>query len=142
MAKAPSVVHVMHKNMHQILMQSIGAKHLKKPLTMKIIPTVQQLRQNNFKVTVNHFRTFYKYCSRTGKRQEVQVSWHQRTAEYDDYHLDACGGRTEVYILDPQGNQYRGKSECSVFDLYNRKIGVMKAVAKAYGDYLMNNPGN
>jgi hypothetical protein len=109
---------------------------------MKVIPTVHQLRTRTFRVTVNHFRNFFRYCSRTGKRENVQVSWHQRTAEYDDYFLDPRGGRTEVTFLDRDGNQYRGVSECSAGDLYNRKTGVMKAVAKAYADYLADNPGN
>ena len=124
----------MQTNTHQILMTSTGARKPKNP-TMKIIPTVQQLRQNNFKVTVNHYRTFYKYCAKTGKRLEVQVSWHQRTAEYDDYFLDARGGRTEVFVLDHQGVQHHGRSDCSAGDLYDRKIGVMKALAKAYAAY-------
>lgn len=72
----------------------------------------------------------------------MQVSWHQRTEEYDDYFLDPLGGRTEVNFLDPQGNQYRGVSECSTGDLYNRKLGVKKAIVKAYADYLADNPGN
>jgi hypothetical protein len=124
-------------------MRSIG--HARKPptiTTMKVIPTVHQLRTRTFRVTVNHFRNFFRYCSRTGKRVDVQVSWHQRTAEYDDYFLDPRGGRTEVTFLDRDGNQYRGVSECSAEDLYNRKTGVMKAVAKAYADYLADNPGN
>ena len=124
-------------------MRSTG--HARKPptiTTMKVIPTVHQLRTRNFRVTVNHFRNFFRYCAKTGKRVAVQVSWHQRTAEYDDYFLDPQGGRTEVTFLDPAGNQYRGVSECSVEDLYNRKTGVMKAVAKAYADYLADNRGN
>lgn len=141
MARGPSADLVMKQNTHLTLMLSTGTKK-QTIINMKNIPTVQQLRQRNFKVTVNHYRTFYRYCSRTGKRQEVQVSWHQRTAEYDDHHLDARGGRTEVFILDAQGNQYHGRSECSALDLYNRKIGTMKAVAKAYADYLIDHPGN
>ena len=123
--------------------RSIG--HARKPPTiiaMKVIPTVHQLRARKFRVTVNHFRNFFRYCTHTGRRKTVQVSWHQRTAEYDDYHLDPQGGRTEVTFLDHNNNQYRGVSECSVGDLYNRKTGVMKAVAKAYADYLADNRGN
>ena len=119
--------------------------HARKPptiTTMKLIPTVHQLRTQTFRVTVNHFRNFFRYCSRTGKRETAQVSWHQRTAEYEDYFLDPRGGRTEVTFLDRDGNQYRGVSECSAEDLYNRKTGVMKAVAKAYADYLAENRGN
>ncbi len=119
--------------------------HARKPptiTTMKVIPTVHQLRTRTFRVTVNHFRNFFRYCSRTGKRETAQVSWHQRTAEYEDYFLDPRGGRTEVTFLDRDGNQYRGVSECSAEDLYNRKTGVMKAVAKAYADYLAENRGN
>lgn len=107
---------------------------------MKRVPTVQQLRQKQFKVTVKHYRNFFRYCARSGRREQVQVSWLHRAEEYKDYFLDPRGGKTEVYFLTPEGKQFVGVAECSVHDLYCKKVGVLKALAQAYGDFCKETP--
>lgn len=126
-----------------ILTISTGARRKQHIITlMKQVPTVQQLRKAGFKVTVKHYRDFFTHCSRTGTRKTVQISWLHRSEEYKDYHLDARGGRTEVQFLDPNGGQYFGVSYCSVAERYCKKVGVLKAMARAYADYKADNPGN
>lgn len=98
---------------------------------MKIIPTVYDLRLKEFKVKLTHKRVFYKFDSRTGRKQEVLASWHDYKDKFPDFHLSALGGATYVEITSPTGDVFSGQSLCSDSERFQRKVGIKKAIAKA-----------
>lgn len=105
---------------------------------MKTIPTVHELRKQGLRVAVCHRRFYYRYDSRTGKKQSVLLARFERDEDpkYSDYHLDALGGETVVTIIDSQEAEFTAFSTCSLQDRYKKRIGRMKALAQAYHEYL------
>lgn len=81
-----------------------------------MIPTIQQLRYQGFKVRVLHKRTTKPFKKISG--------------EYT--MLNEKGGTTTIEITTPD-KQYtaQGISECSAKELWNRKIGNKIALGRA-----------
>lgn len=69
--------------------------------------TVQQLRNNGYKVKVLHFR------------------------DYSPKGLYEKGGTTQVIIDSPNGDHFEGIAKCSDKDNYNKKLGVRIAIGRS-----------
>lgn len=96
------------------------------------VPTVHELRKSGYKVKVGHHRLFYKYNPKTGKRSEKVLLFKDQKETFSDYYLDANGGFTMVTIKAPNNpNEVVGVSKCSKKELYCKKYGTMKAIARA-----------
>jgi hypothetical protein len=98
---------------------------------MKVIPHVSEIRKQGIKVKVNHLRDFYKFDSKTGKKSVIRTSFELAEELHPDYYLDARGGATVVLVDHPQFGKLNGMSECSTKDIFNKKVGTMKALAQA-----------
>jgi hypothetical protein len=99
---------------------------------MKQIPTIHELRKKGWKVRVGHFRNFYRFDPKTGKKNSVTVLYKVREESYPDYYLDSKGGYTVISINVPEkSEELVGFSNCSEEELYCRKTGVKKALARA-----------
>lgn len=90
--------------------------------------TVQELRQQGFKVRVTHRRFF--------KRGDSKVLLSRKEYYYDDgiqYSDDILpkGGETIIEITTPAGYEYEGVALCSKKDAFNRKEGVRIALERA-----------
>lgn len=99
------------------------------------IPTVHELRKRGWKVKVGHFRRFYRFDERTGKKNVVTVLWEDQKTNYPDYYLDARGGYTIVSINIPDFKEVQGSSVCSNQELYSKKYGTKKAIARALSEW-------
>lgn len=97
---------------------------------MKVIPHVSELRKKGIKVKVVHLRDFYRFDSRTGKKNVIRASL-QEAEILNEYYLDARGGCTVVFVDHPEFGQLSGMSECSNKDIFNKRFGTMKALAQA-----------
>ena len=81
---------------------------------------------------MGHHRKFYRFCPKTGKKHEVTLLWKEQKESYPDYYLDSRGGYTEITIkFSDLAQEVVGVSECSEKDLYNKKVGTKKAIARA-----------
>lgn len=111
---------------------------------MKQVPTVYELRKRGWKVRVGHHRRFYRYDPYSGKRKEYTLLFKEKEDRYPDYFLAANGGYTEVMITVPDiKGDFTGVSVCSLQELYCKKVGTKKAIARALsmiidGGYLEN----
>ena len=86
--------------------------------------TIQQLRNNGYKVRVLHNRLYNGY-------HKWQVGGHeyiQRNAPVDP---DSKGGSTQVVIDSPSGEHFQGLAMCSKKENYNRKMGVRIALGRS-----------
>lgn len=92
---------------------------------MKI--TVQDLRQDGFKVQVGHWRFI------NGKRALI-LQDRKNTIRHD---WDPKSGKTTVKIT-KDGIDGFGKALCHVEDNYNRKVGVKIALKQAVKDWFRN----
>jgi len=81
--------------------------------------TVQQLRNNGYKVRVLHNRLYNKH-----------YAW-QTGHSYDCVEPDSKGGSTQVIIDDPNGQHFVGEAICSKKDNYNKKLGVRIALGRS-----------
>lgn len=93
-------------------------------------PTVYQLRKRNFKVQVSHLRRWYKFCTKTGER--TNINKHPLDVDVNEWTLSHFGGETVVTLSDGHGIEYTGTAACSDKDRYVKKTGVKKAIARAY----------
>jgi hypothetical protein len=98
---------------------------------MKVIPHVSEIRRKGIKVKVSHMRDFYLFDSRTGKKHVVRTTFELAEILYPNHYLDARGGSTIVLVDHPEFGQLNGMAECSTKDIFNKKIGTMKALAQA-----------
>jgi hypothetical protein len=102
---------------------------------MKEIPTIHDLRKQNYKVRVIHRRVYpifdqnrFKIVNRLLTNREVK-----------DLGLDGVligdvlthGGHTRVEVLTPNGAEVVGEAECSKKDQFNRKRSLNIAIARA-----------
>ena len=86
--------------------------------------TIQQLRNNGYKVRVLHCRLYNGYHTwQNGGHEYIQ-----RNAPVDP---DSKGGSTQVIIDSPDGKHFRGLAMCSKKDNYNKKMGVKIALGRS-----------
>ena len=83
--------------------------------------TVQQLRNQGYKVRVLHNRLY------NGK-----YKW-QRATKITDYPIDADpkGGSTTIIIDSPDGKHFEGHAVCSKIENYNKRLGVRIALGRS-----------
>jgi hypothetical protein len=77
--------------------------------------TVQQLRNNGYKVRVLHFREYID---------------KQRFCGFSSV-LSQKGGTTQVIIDGPNGDHFEGIAKCSKKDNYDKKLGVRIAIGRS-----------
>jgi hypothetical protein len=87
------------------------------------IPTVQELRQQGWKVRVKIFRKPTKHSDPELMAELRENNWTDK--------LEPCGGRVEVEILSPEGVETKGVAVCNENDPFVRKIGRSLAIARA-----------
>lgn len=92
--------------------------------------TIQQLRNNGYKVRVHHNRLYKGYY-----KWQVVNRDHMR---YDGpIDPDSKGGSTEITIDSPDGHHFKGMAICSNKENYNKKLGVRIALGRSgIHDYL------
>lgn len=62
----------------------------------------------------------------------MTLLWKEQKESYPEYFLEATGGYTEITIkFSDLAKEVSGVSECSEKDLYNKKVGTKKAIARA-----------
>lgn len=83
--------------------------------------TIQQLRNDGYKVRVLHNR-LYK-----GKFKWQRVSSVVGSGPIDP---DTKGGSTQIVVDSPSGEHYDGIALCSKKDNYNKKLGVRIALGR------------
>ena len=100
---------------------------------MKKVPTVHELRSKGWKVKVGHHRNLHKYNTQTGKKTgRFNVLLSEWKKEHSDFYLSANGGKTTVSIKVTELDQeLYGEVMCSDEELYNKSIGIKKAIARA-----------
>lgn len=93
--------------------------------------SVEVLRQNGYKVRVQHKRAFKGLTDvmTRGKFEEVKTSEAQDWA-YQNW-VSPKGGETVVQITTPTGENLEGVARCSKSDPYNRKKGLLIALGRA-----------
>ncbi len=104
--------------------------------------TVKELLDDGYKVRVCHKRNlFWHLLSDEGSHVRLGCA-NRRLFESSSFFKEwsctwgdavlACGGRTIVTVDSPDGMmKVSGKSECSLQDNYNKKIGVSIALGRA-----------
>jgi hypothetical protein len=79
--------------------------------------TVAQLRRDNFRVKIHHFRDV-RYDDgelvQNIPRMDIQNS----------NKIVAKGGKSEVFVTCPDGKHYKGVAHCNPKDSFNRKVSV------------------
>lgn len=71
--------------------------------------TIQELRNNGYKIKVLHYRRGNPLNNYKGPK----------------------GGRTKVIIDSPNGEHFEGEAKCSNKDNYNKKLGVRIALGRS-----------
>lgn len=80
--------------------------------------TVQELRNQGYKVRVLHFR------NHISKQKLDRMS-------YVGFVNSPKGGTTKVIIDSPAGEHFEGEAKCSIKDNYNKKLGVRIAIGRS-----------
>jgi hypothetical protein len=86
--------------------------------------TIQQLRNNGYKVRVLHCRLYNGYHT-------WQVGGHEHIQRNAPVDPDAKGGSTQVIIDSPTGEHFQGLAICSKKENYNKKMGVRIALGRS-----------
>ena len=76
--------------------------------------TIQQLRNNGYKVRVLHNRLYNGY-------HKWQVGDIDHVKKYGPLDPDSKGGSTQVVIDSPTGEHFTGLAMCSKKENYNKK---------------------
>ena len=86
--------------------------------------TIQQLRNNGYKVRVLHNRLYNGYHA-----------WQNGSRTYSFIDgingPDSKGGSTQVVIDSPTGEHFTGLAMCSKKENYNKKMGVRIALGRS-----------
>lgn len=92
--------------------------------------TIQELRNNGYKVRVLHNRLYNGYY-------KWQVG---NNSNYGGEAIDpdTKGGSTQVVIDSPNGEHFEGHAVCSKKENYNKRLGVMIALGRS-GVFNSNN---
>lgn len=84
--------------------------------------TVQELRNNGYKIKVLHHRLYNGY-------HKWQVGSKPNTN--GPISPDTKGGSTHIIIDSPTGSHYEGIALCSRVDNYDKKLGVKIALGRS-----------
>lgn len=86
--------------------------------------TIQQLRNNGYKVRVLHNRLYKGY-------HKWQVGSRPNSGHCGPIDPDAKGGSTEIVIDSPTGEHFQGLAICSKKENYNKRLGVKIAMGRS-----------
>lgn len=86
--------------------------------------TIQQLRNNGYKVRVLHNRLYNGY-------HKWQVGSKPKSGHCGPIDPDAKGGSTEIVIDSPTGEHFQGLAICSKKENYNKRLGVKIAMGRS-----------
>lgn len=84
--------------------------------------TVESLRKSNYKVRVLHYR-------KTTNEKSLIHSFDVKNLKLD---VLPRGGKTRVELRSPEGIEAYGEALCNDADAFNRKVGLIKALGRAY----------
>lgn len=85
--------------------------------------TVAQLRQENYRVRVIH----YRHLKHDDGERVMFVPL------YEIQNRSKClphGGKTEIFVTAPDGKEFFGHAGCVLTDPFNRKMGVQIALGR------------
>lgn len=91
--------------------------------------TVQDLRQNGYKVMVLHRRLYNGEYRSDANNKPVPVINHGIVVYYIE--PDPKGGSTTVIIDSPCGKHFEGRSICNKQDNYDKRLGVRIALGRS-----------
>jgi hypothetical protein len=86
--------------------------------------TIQELRNDGYKVKVFHNRLYNGYHS-------WQVGGHEYIQQNFPVDPDTKGGSTQIIIDSPSGERFQGLAICSKKENYSKKIGVRIALGRS-----------
>lgn len=98
---------------------------------------VQQLRKLGYQVRVTHSRFYHDYEKINEQLAKNSIKpIITRAIEIPNYDSPGMslalsnGGSTEVVVVTPDGEEFVGRSECSINEAFNKKIGVKIAICR------------
>lgn len=99
--------------------------------------TVENLRKSGNRVKVHHYRRVATLVSPT-KIIHTDVPQHIcfNPLFGMKFKVSPKGGRTEIFVLTPNGAEVKGISHCSKSDPFNRKEGVRIALERVQEELL------
>jgi hypothetical protein len=98
---------------------------------MNTIPTIAEMRKAGHKVRVIHYRNAFRHNTYDGVKINKLFIYSKNNRNIPaDFYLDQCGGATTIDITTNSGADIKTSSRCHLNDNYNRKTGIMKAIAK------------
>ena len=92
--------------------------------------TIQELKSRGYSVAVRHLR--YPVSSR------VKMDFNLYPQSKMTVHPSPRGGQTEVSLMSPDGKKAFGVARCNLVDNFNRRLGVRKALGRAWSN-IQNN---
>lgn len=99
---------------------------------MKNIISIESLKRDGFKVYVRHYRRYRRY-----EGGKIHFDLLPNSVADVKYSLPT-GGKIELAIVDPDGNEFLGVSKCNSYDAFNKKIGVQLALTQAIRNLLIS----
>ena len=92
--------------------------------------TVAQLRRENYKVRVSHFRWYL--ADEENEIWDLCPKYEALGKGYDVSSPDVKGGRTVIELTTPDGRSVTTYSECSDSDGFRKSTGVKVALKRAF----------
>lgn len=96
------------------------------PVKVKRVSVVHVLRLNGFKVRIQHYRFGHLNIKNVGT---VIALSNKKFLE----KVCGNGGVTEIDIISPKGEGFRGRADCSVNDNFDHNKGIQYALIEAFG---------
>lgn len=94
--------------------------------------TVQELRNNGYKVKVLHHRLYNGRHKWQVRASDVIIGPQKITGgSYGPIDPDTKGGSTHIIIDSPNGDHFEGIALCSKTDNYDKKLGVRIALGRS-----------
>lgn len=98
---------------------------------MKKNPTIQELRKQNVKVFITHYRR----SNTVGGCHKLKYFRDNRL----QYDINNFGGKCETEIIKDE-KSYKGVAFCNMVDNYNKKAGRVKSFGRAWSNLINNRP--
>lgn len=101
-------------------------------MSVKSIVSVNGLQQLGYSVKVRHLRRYRRY-----EGGKIHFDLLPNSVADVRYALPN-GGKVEVAVIDPEGNEFVGVSKCNSYDAFNKKLGVQLALTQAIRNLLIS----
>jgi hypothetical protein len=92
--------------------------------------TVQSLRKQGYKLKISHFRYIEGADDGNGFPSTELVPMYEIRNLKCQSKILPRGGRTEVELTTPSGENYKSVTYCNSVDSFNRKIGIQIAIGR------------